>query len=676
MVPALIAARSARLLLRVRPRHLTCVACALVVGLSAALSGCDDAQLEKMLGGIVSRQVESAYRVENDPLLADWVKAKGAAVADQSQRPEEKVPYDFKVLDAHQVNAFAVPYGHVYLTTGLLESADSDDEVAAVLGHEWGHVARRHSLKAFKKELIWGTLTGFALKDQEDWLQTLGGIGLTMGFLKMSREDEREADADGVELPYRAGYDPQGEIAFFNKLLEERKGGRPSKFEVMFMTHPALEQRMARVSKREELSPDNAQALVTIGAGYVRRYRLAEGIERLEGAVQLDGNLVPAHKALGDAYLLRGQRVAAAEHYRAVLRLAPEDASARAALARCEEPAPQRVLVSLTPAARAMAEEALRVAGSTTEAAAQTKQAVLAHVGQTDKKLRSAHSMAVNLVHTVDNVYQGLGSVGHGINKLVLAADAAVNGANEALYAMETMSAQMIEGVDRVASVAAQGRAALQQALDLGASPQQVEVLAEAVREARTALAEYKVAAGQGEEAVPAIKQASAAATACLRDVTGVVMRPRGLGDVQLANESIKQAHEAGAKARSAVQRAKKISDTARARTLLAQVDVATALALPERQVVYDGLAAGYLGAAPDKVAGLRGQGYGYGDICLALAASKSMGESPEAIAEHGRGVAQSLVDYVNGAGKTSLRNANILLKYIANAVEKEAQSP
>lgn len=659
-----------------RPRHAppTRFVCALLACLSGALSGCTDKDIEKSLGDIVSRQVESAYRVERDPLVSDWVREKGTLVADQSRRAG-KVPYDFKVINSHQVNAFAVPYGHVYLTTGLLETAESEDEVVAVLGHEWGHVARRHSLKAFKKQLIWGTLTGLALKDQERWLQSLGGIGLTMGFLKMSREDEREADDKGVELTYAAGYDPQGEIAFFEKLIAKRKGGRPSKFEVMFMTHPKLEQRVRRVGNREELSQDNAEALAAIGAGYVRRYRLAEGIERLERAVELDGELPAARRALGDAYLLRERRAAAAEQYRAALDLAPEDAELKAALVRCGEPAPETAVASLTPAARRTAEESLRVAASTVGTAAQTRQAVLDQTAENEKKLRGARKMAVTAVRAVDSMYGALGSVGQGKNKLTLAADAAVHGANEALYALETMGAQTADGVERVAAVAARARAALQQALDLGASQRQVEVLAEAVREARTALAEYKVAAQESDEAIPAIKQATNAATAGLRDVSAAVVRPMGMADAQMLHASLKKARESGAKARAAAQKAKRIADTARTRTLLAQIDVATALAPAERRPIYDGLVAGYLGGSPGQVASLRDRGYGYGDICLALAAAKSMAEDPEFIAEHGRGLAQSLVDYVNNTGEASLRNVNIFLKYIANAVEKEAES-
>ncbi|MFL6546955.1 MAG: M48 family metalloprotease, partial [Candidatus Udaeobacter sp.] len=153
----------------------------------------------------------------------------GQKVAVVSQRP--KLAYHFYVVTNREINAFSGPGGYVYVTSGLMKLAN-DDELAAVLAHEIGHVVARHSLKSLQNSesmnslADWfGSITGVAGKTAEE----LGKAAASMvgnGFLTIhSRDEEREADYLGVRDARKAGYDPNGMIGMFKKLQELSKDG-------------------------------------------------------------------------------------------------------------------------------------------------------------------------------------------------------------------------------------------------------------------------------------------------------------------------------------------------------------------------------------------------------------------------------------------------------------------
>ncbi len=647
------------------------------LSLAISLAGCKDADIERRLGKAVSQQVESSYRVVDNPLISGWVEETGAKLADLSRRPAGKdakdFQYDFKVLDTPMVNAFAVPFGHVYLTTGLLESADSEDEVAAVLGHEWGHIARRHSVKAFKKQMLWGIVAGIALGGRESWVQDLGGLGLNLGFLKRTRDDERQADEQGIELAYRGGYDPNAMTSFFEELIERRKGGRPSKLEVMAMSHPALEQRITRVrNRRQELDRANPEALTRIAQGYLARYQAASALPLLQQAAELDPNLLAARRSLGDAYFLRGDREAAAEQYRAALRIAPDDESLRADLAKTELPVAGGVVVTGDVRREALAaQQAARTALAT---ATEAQSEVTAGSQEAAKKLRDARQSTVNTLHAVDSLYDITGDRSRAGGELVLALDAAVRDANEAVFGLETINTQIGDGIARAALAAAGAERALATAAAAGASAERVTALASAVHEIQTALAEYRVASRETQTALPAVKKAAEQSAYAAGQADAAA---RGLTGPQwtMPREALYEARASGAEAKAKVDAAKRIADTARTRTLCAQIEVAAIMAPVARVPLIDDLVAHFVRADSGAVSALREKGCGYADIALALGVAPALRESPTAVIEHGRVPTQSLVDYVHEKDATSLRDVNILLKYLANALEKEAEA-
>jgi beta-barrel assembly-enhancing protease len=198
---------------------------------------------ELALGKQLAQEVEHQAKFVNDPIIAEYVNRIGQNLVRNS---DAKVPFTIKVLDAEEVNAFALPGGFFFVNSGLILKAESESELAGVMAHEIAHVAARHGTKqATRGEIInlasiplifAGGLPGYAIR------QGLG-LAVPLGFLSFSRAFEREADYLGLQYLYKAGYDPTSFVDFFEKIqsLEKKKPGTLSK---VFSTHPLTDDRI------------------------------------------------------------------------------------------------------------------------------------------------------------------------------------------------------------------------------------------------------------------------------------------------------------------------------------------------------------------------------------------------------------------------------------------------
>ncbi|HEX7644045.1 MAG TPA: M48 family metallopeptidase [Burkholderiaceae bacterium] len=186
------------------------------------------------------------------PLLADqhvqrYVNALGHYLALQSERPD--LPWTFAVLDDPGFNAFATPGGYIFVTRGLLERMHNEAELAGVLGHEIGHVLRKHYLKAVKQEAGASLLGDVADRMGKNSQLT----GAAVDFIKqtyakgLDQEDEFEADRVGVVIATRAGYDPFGLPAVLQILQEQ--SAQDNNFSLIMKTHPAPAARLDRLDK-------------------------------------------------------------------------------------------------------------------------------------------------------------------------------------------------------------------------------------------------------------------------------------------------------------------------------------------------------------------------------------------------------------------------------------------
>lgn len=201
-----------------------------------------ESQAQEM-GDQAYKDIIAKSKLSSDPKYVDQVRRVGARVAKASDRPDYK--WEFNVIDeAKTINAWALPGGKVAVYTGLLNLGVSDDELAAVMGHEVAHALAQHSRERMSQALtqqIGLAALGASGKLGEGGLQAVNlalGIGVGLPF---GRKQESEADYIGLELMAKAGYDPRAALSFWQKMEKASGGKGPPEF---LSTHPSSEHRM------------------------------------------------------------------------------------------------------------------------------------------------------------------------------------------------------------------------------------------------------------------------------------------------------------------------------------------------------------------------------------------------------------------------------------------------
>ena len=203
---------------------------------------------EIRLGREITGNLLGASPLVNDPALQQYVNRVGRWVALQSERPD--LPWHFGVIESEDINAFAAPGGWVIVTRGLYRRLNNEAELAGVLGHEIGHVVKKHQLKLIQQQqalnLGAGLLSGSLGKDNQ-LLQKLIGSGAEIFARGLDKEAEFEADRIGTVLAARAGYDPYG-LAEVLQMLSQ-VGSNDGSVALLFKTHPLPEDRLAKLGE-------------------------------------------------------------------------------------------------------------------------------------------------------------------------------------------------------------------------------------------------------------------------------------------------------------------------------------------------------------------------------------------------------------------------------------------
>jgi predicted Zn-dependent protease len=197
------------------------------------LSSISDRQ-EVQLGQQINEQlVNQEFTLYNNRRIERYVDQVGQRLVPASTRSD--IPYTFQVVRDDQINAFATMGGFVYITTGLLQAADNEAQMASVLAHEIGHIASRHAIEQMRQQVIARGLMSAAGVDES----VAVNIGVELAVNRRnSRSDEREADQLGLATLQRAGYAPSAMVAFMEKLLA---AGSPPTF---LSTHPSVSSRI------------------------------------------------------------------------------------------------------------------------------------------------------------------------------------------------------------------------------------------------------------------------------------------------------------------------------------------------------------------------------------------------------------------------------------------------
>ena len=207
-------------------------------------------ETEVALGEKIAAQTEEQEKVLQNPRIQAYIRQLAQPLISQGLLDRPEITYRITVLDnAKQINAFAIPGGHIYVYTGLLLAAENEAEVAGVLAHEIGHVVARHSANQLASQVGLQLLTEVALgQESEELAAEIAAWANTGAMARFSRDDERQADSYAVKYLTASGYEPRGLITFFAK-MRQLEAGKRSELENLLASHPPTDERMQRLEK-------------------------------------------------------------------------------------------------------------------------------------------------------------------------------------------------------------------------------------------------------------------------------------------------------------------------------------------------------------------------------------------------------------------------------------------
>jgi Zn-dependent protease with chaperone function len=228
----------------------------LLVGASPAPAPAMSTQAEIAAGQAEDQQIVASSVIETDPLLNAYVQGIAGNLWNQVQRKD--VPYSIKIIKDSQINSFATMGGFVYVNEGLVDFVQSDDELASVVGHETGHIERRHVITTNSKAEILNLLFGIA-SIFSPIIYEFGGLAEAGLMAKIERGDELQADRYGLQLMSRAGYDPESMVTMMAHLgvLQDEHSDAVSKY---LEDHPDPSARVAHLMGYPELDPTTVTA--------------------------------------------------------------------------------------------------------------------------------------------------------------------------------------------------------------------------------------------------------------------------------------------------------------------------------------------------------------------------------------------------------------------------------
>ncbi|HYO77437.1 MAG TPA: M48 family metallopeptidase [Thermoanaerobaculia bacterium] len=212
-------------------------------------------QQDVEIGQQSATEAERQLPLVNDSAVNNYINRIGQKLAANAGGPQFQ--YRFRVVNASDINAFALPGGYIYINRGIIENAKNEGEIAGVVAHEIAHSALRHGTHQASKayaaqaglQILGGLLGGKVGNNTAQILNTVGGVGLNALFLKFSRELETQADVRGAQILAASGYSPNDMVSFFDQLAKVDKSRKTT----WLSHHPAPPDRQARIRKEGEL---------------------------------------------------------------------------------------------------------------------------------------------------------------------------------------------------------------------------------------------------------------------------------------------------------------------------------------------------------------------------------------------------------------------------------------
>jgi predicted Zn-dependent protease len=294
---------------------------------------------ERELGDRLAREIQQKVDIINDPLVKECVEEIGRRLVEEAQ--DRRFHYHFYVVKEQEPNAFAIPGGHIFVTSGLIRLVDTEDELAGVIGHEIAHGALRHIDKAMDraKRISLATLAAviagaFLSKDAAGAATlTTGAMAMAQSLmLKYTRENEVEADQKGIKYMVDAGYDPLATVTFLKKIHRWQRFTSPD-IPTYLSTHPGIDSRISYLSDTFMTTP---KAITThpLAAGDLKKIKIrlflrekggAEGINQFSALLREKRGDVDVLYGLGASYVMEGRTKEAIYHLSEALQASPED---------------------------------------------------------------------------------------------------------------------------------------------------------------------------------------------------------------------------------------------------------------------------------------------------------------------------------------------------------------
>lgn len=257
-----------------RPVIVLAIALSLVAGVAEGQTKINpgwnmfSAQQDVEIGAQSAAEAERQLPILRDADVEGYVNRIGQKLAANAGGPQFQ--YRFRVINASDINAFALPGGYIYLNRGIIENARNEGEVAGVLAHEIAHSALRHGTHQASKayaaqaglQILGGLLGGKVGNNTAQILNTVGGVGLNALFLKFSRELETQADVRGAQILAASGYTPADMVSFFDQLAKVDTAKKTT----WLSHHPAPPDRQARIEKERQLLKEPATPTQNVAA--------------------------------------------------------------------------------------------------------------------------------------------------------------------------------------------------------------------------------------------------------------------------------------------------------------------------------------------------------------------------------------------------------------------------
>jgi predicted Zn-dependent protease len=273
-------------------------------------------------------QFSADYGISQDHQLNTYLDQTGRRLAAVSHRPG--MPYHFQMVNATYVNAYAFPGGSIAATRGILLKLNNEAELAALLGHELGHVNARHTAAIMSKGMLTNALIGGVTAvvgtntGVGQLTSQLGMLGSGVLLASYSRDNERQADELGLNYMVKAGYGPDGMIGLM-EMLNTLSKGHGSAAELLFATHPMSQERYRTAVKRVETLYGKARSQPVYRERYMDQIA---SLRRIGGAIE---SLQKGEEALGQ------EKWEAAEgHFSKALNQAPDDYTGLVLMAKCK----------------------------------------------------------------------------------------------------------------------------------------------------------------------------------------------------------------------------------------------------------------------------------------------------------------------------------------------------